>query len=480
MRTPSGISRRALMAAGVTALAAGAAGCGSDIRPAPPAVPDQEWRRFAGTTINFISENTAPTVAIAANLRPFTELTGIEVNIAITDLGSVAQRVALDFASGDCQYHVIYADPYQILAPYAKGFADLREFIDQPGYPKVPGGIGDFVPAQLDICGRFGRPDAVYALPYDCPTMIWHYRADIFAKYHDAMANALGFDPTPRGELSWDQYFRIAGWLNDNVKEIPYGTGHMAKQHDSLGCDFLNVLVSYGGDYFHDGDTVGKIGKVAPGPSTLDSNAAIAAAEFYQKLLKIAHPGSAAWDWDGVTAALRGQQIVMCPNWHENAAGNEAALPGKIAYAPLPRGPKRSAHIFGGTGIGINGTAKGAERGAAWLFANWATQPSIELANLASKVGGGTPTRTSVYAMPEVVAAEKRPSKLPNMLSAQAVKVAWEEKNIGRRPKIPMWGECNTAQFTELSKMVGGQAADVTMRNIRDRFDRIVSRGWSV
>jgi multiple sugar transport system substrate-binding protein len=468
------------MYAGLGAVAAGVAGCASAPPPARPAVPGQEWRRFAGTTINFISENTAPTVAIAANLRPFTELTGINVNIAITDLGSVAQRVALDFASGDCQYHVIYADPYQILAPYSKGFADLREFVDQPGYPKMPGGIGDFVPAQLDIDSRFASPDAIYTLPYDCPTMIWHYRADIFAKYHTAMANALGFDPTPRAELTWEQYFQIAHWMNDNVKEIPYGTGQMAKQHDSLGCDFLNILVSYGGDYFADGTTVGKIGKVDPGPSTLDSDTAIAAAEFYQKLVGIAHPGSAAWDWDGVTAALRGGQIVMCPDWHENAAGNEAALPGRIAYAPLLRGPKRSAHIFGGTGIGVNGTARDAERGAAWLFALWATLPSIELANLASKVGGGTPTRESVYQLPSVIAAERRPSKMPNMLSASAVKVAWEEQNIGRRPKIPMWGECNTAQFTELSKMVGGQAPDVTMRAIRRRFDTIVARGWSV
>jgi multiple sugar transport system substrate-binding protein len=34
------------------------------------------WKQFAGMTINFVSENTAPTSAIAANLTPFKNLTG--------------------------------------------------------------------------------------------------------------------------------------------------------------------------------------------------------------------------------------------------------------------------------------------------------------------------------------------------------------------------------------------------------------------
>ena len=135
--------------------------------------------------------------------------------------------------------------------------------------------------------------------------------------------------------------------------------------------------------------------------------------------------------------------------------------------------------MYGGTGISISANAKGVERGAAWLFVNWATSPDTQFDNLASDAGGGTPTRTSVYKRPEVMRAEKRPSDLPNMLTADAVRTAWKSENIGLRPKIPMWNECDTAIFTELSKMIAGQSnPEETMTSAADRFDRIVARGW--
>lgn len=475
------VLRAGLLGAGSLAAPGLLSACGGEESTAVPALPPggDPWRRFAGTTINFISENTAPTAAIAADLRPFTELTGIEVRIVNLELSALVQRVALDMASGDAQYQVVYADPYQVLAPYSAGLADLREFLEDDGYPPVELGVEDFIGTQLDATGRFGEDGPLYALPYDCPTMVWQYRADVFERHGEAMADELGFDPTPGADRTWEEYLRIATWLTDNADEVRYGTGHQAKQHDSLMCDFSNVLWSYGGDYFESGETVGLLGVTDPGPSLLGSAESVEAAAFYDKLLRAAHPASATWDWDGVGAALRAGEIAMCPNWHEFAASNEQALPGQVDYAPMPRGPARAAHMFGGTGIAIAGNARGAERGAAWLFVNWATSPRVQLSNLASDAGGGTPTRTSVYERPEVVAAEQRPSELPNMLTTSAVSAAWEPENIGLRPKIPMWNACDTAIFTELSKMVAGQSdPEATMRGAGERFDRIVERGW--
>jgi hypothetical protein len=45
--------------------------CGGSGREAHVHPGAGEWKRFSGTTLNFISENTAPTSAIAANLKPF-------------------------------------------------------------------------------------------------------------------------------------------------------------------------------------------------------------------------------------------------------------------------------------------------------------------------------------------------------------------------------------------------------------------------
>jgi multiple sugar transport system substrate-binding protein len=414
------------------------------------------WKQFSGTTINFISENTSPSAAIAANLAPFEQLTGITVKVQQMELDKVVEKCKLDFSSGTAQNHVIYADPYQILAPMADGLADLRPLLDSGNYPPVDKGLADFIDTQLQATGSFIDDKKLFALPYDAPTMILHYRKDLFEKYGPRAKADLGFDPTPSDSMTWQQYLAVAKWFNENARaDVAYGIGAQAKQHDALQCDFSNVLWSFGGDYFEKGQSLGLRGSEEPGAVTVGSPAGVAAATFYRDLLKVAHPSSTTWDWTGLADAFVAGEIAMCPNWHEFAAGEEKAFPGKVGYALLPKGPARRAHIFGGTGIGINANAKGNELGAAWLFVNWATSPQTQLMSLGSKVGGGTPTRTSVYQLPEVKAEEsKSPSKFPNIRTAETVLKAWQPENIGLRPKVAQWVELDTIIFTELSKML--------------------------
>lgn len=479
---PESISRRRFLRNGAQGLAltagAGAlAGCGGQAPIKLQSGVDPAWQQFAGTTLNFISENTAPTAAIAANLAPFQTLTGIRINIVRLQLSSMVQKIALDIAAGQGAYQLIYADPYQVLAPYREALADLHTFTNDDSLPQIPKGLDDFIDVQLDATGRFGSADSLRALPYDCPTMIWMYRRDLFEKYGERMAHDLGFDPTPSDRITWEQYYRIAKWFNDNQDEVPYGCGQQAKQHDSLMCDFSNVLWSYGGDYFPNGDRVGRLGTAHPGESLLGRPESIEAAAFYRKLNRIAHPGSTAWDWTGLANAFAAGQVAMAPNWHEFAADMVASLGQEnVGYSPLPRGPAGTSNHFGGTGIGISGAATVREQKAAWLFLVWATSPDVQLMGLKSDEGGGTPTRSSVYRLPQAQRAMEPHSKLPNLLTYSTVSTAWQADHIGLRPKIPAWNRCDTVIFTELSKMlVAGQSPEVTMRTAGRRFDQATS-----
>jgi multiple sugar transport system substrate-binding protein len=479
----TGLTRRQLIAragtgAAAIALPAALSACGGSNKAEVTPVPGDEWKQFAGTTINFISENTAPTSAIAANLKPFTDLTGIEVKISQLELTALVQKVALDFASGIGAYDVVYADPYQVLAPYHSALADLNRFNSDPNLPKVQD-LQDFIPTQLDAAGRFVDRETIYALPYDAPTLIWMYRKDILEKHRGRMQDDLGFDPMPSDASTWQQFYEISDWIRKNAQDdVPYGSGHQAKQHDSLMNDFSNVLWAYGGDYFNNGQDVGRYGSDDPGEPLLDRPDSIAGADMYRKLVSIAHPASTGWDWTGLAEAFMAGQVAMGAEWHEFASGIEASkIAGKVGYARLPRGPKRSANMYGGTGIGINGVAPERQQKAAWLFVNWATSPKTQLANLTSKVGGGTPTRESIYRLPEVEAARKPPSKMPNILTTDAVFEAWQPQNIGLRPKIAAWNECDTVIFTELSKMLAGsQDAEQCMRNAKDGFEGAIER----
>ncbi|HEX7058101.1 MAG TPA: extracellular solute-binding protein [Bacilli bacterium] len=426
-----------------------------------------DWKQFAGTTLNVITENTPPSSGLAANIDVFEKATGIKVNIEQSNLNEVVEKAGLDFNARNDNYQIIYADPYQILSRMYKNFVDLNTLNNDPSLPHIPGGTDDFIQSQLIADGYMGDKDHLYALPYDNPTMILAYRTDVFAKYKDQFMKDKGYDWTPGPDMTWDQYYEIASWINEKVKEgviteVKYGTGHQAKQHDSLMNDFSNILASYGGDYFQ-AENLGSIGTTKPGKSLLDSPDAIAAAEFYNKLLKQAAPGSTTWDWSGLAEAFEAGQIAMIPEWHEFAASfedpNISKVAGKVGWTILPKGPKARGNMYGGTGIGINKYISEKEQKAAWLFLIWATSPQVQYQILNN---GATPTRYSVYNLPDIKKAISDPNsaeakKLPLASSLSAVQEAWKEGNVYMRPKIPMWPQVDTIVYTELSKMLAGR-----------------------
>lgn len=95
------------------------------------------WRQFEGTQLNFISENTPPSSALAANIHIFEDATGIKVNIEQSNLDLVAEKVGLDFNAKNANYQIIYADPYQILSKQSRNLVDLNTFNNDPSLPHM-------------------------------------------------------------------------------------------------------------------------------------------------------------------------------------------------------------------------------------------------------------------------------------------------------------------------------------------------------
>ncbi|MBB6690278.1 extracellular solute-binding protein [Cohnella xylanilytica] len=445
-----------------------------------------DWKQFSGTQLNFISENTPPSSALAANIGIFEKATGIQVNIEQSNLDIVAEKVGLDFNARNANYQLIYADPYQILSKQSKNLADLNDFNNDPSLPHIPGGLEDFIESQLQADGYMGDTEHLYALPYDSPTMVLAYRKDVFDKYKDQFQQEKGYDWTPSANMTWDQYYEISSWINDKVKsgaisEVKYGSGHEAKQHDSLQADFSNVLGAYGADYF-EGENLGSVGAARPGKSLLTSPEAVEAATMYKKLLDIAAPGSKTWDWTGVAEAFAAGDLAMAPIFHENNAmfedANKSKVVGKVAWSILPKGTKRSANLFGGTGIGISKYASEKEQKAAWLFLVWATSPQAQYMILKSEEAGSTPTRHSVYNLPDVKKGmepgTEEAKAMPNLLPMNAVLEAWKLENVYMRPKVPQWPQVDTIIYTELSKMLfDKQTPEETMKAIAKKSDDI-------
>jgi multiple sugar transport system substrate-binding protein len=447
------------------------------------------WRQFEGVKLNMISENTPPSAALEANIDQFEEVTGITVEIEQRDLPTVIEKVGLDFNARSGDYQIIYADPYQILANHPNSFVDLNTYNDEPTLPHIPGGLEDFFENQLEVVGYIENKDRLLALPYDAPTMLLAYRKDLFKKYKDEFIAEKGYDWTPGPNLTWQQYYEIGKWINQKVQkgiitEVKYGIGQQALRHDSLMNDFSNILAANGGDFFVDTNP-NLLGTTKPGKSAMTTDIAIESAHFYKKLFGIADPKSTSYDWMGVAKAFAEGSFAMAPQWHEYSSifenNSESNIAGNVGWTILPKGKVRHANTYGGTGIGINEFASDEEKKAAWLFLIWATSPQSQYMILKSDPGGSTPTRHTVYQLPDVKRGMEygtpESKQMPNLLPMKATFEAWKKENVYMRPKIPQWQQIDTFIFTELSRMLAGKRSPLeTVNEIAEKSNKATGK----
>nr|WP_279528536.1 extracellular solute-binding protein [Halospeciosus flavus] len=280
--------RRGFLAATGAAGVASIAGCSSGGGGGETTTPPKDVE--PASEINFISESTPPSVAIKGIVDEFQKQTGITVNMTLVPFNNYSEKIASDLTSKSGNYQAFYVDPYVVGAKYYPYIQSLDPFINSDDWADVPKGVNDFIDSHLDACGRYGD-GRLRAFPYDCPTMMWVYRDDIINKYKEQAEKDLGFPFEPGPERTWQEYFEMAKWMNENVDEVPYGTGHQAKQHDSLQCDFHNVFWAHGAEDFtgyngKPGDEVPKSDKITP----TFAETGVGAAEFYKNLIDIAHP----------------------------------------------------------------------------------------------------------------------------------------------------------------------------------------------
>src|SRR5690606_24956141 len=122
-------------------------------------------------------------------------------------------------------------------------------------------------------------------------------------------------------------------------------------------------------------------------------------------------------------------------------------------------------------GIGINGNASDDLKRAAYIFAIWATSKNVQYDVL--KGLGATPTRKSVVEIPEVIAARKRPTTMPNALTFDAVyDFGIKAPNFVLGPKIPNANEYHQIILTEVQKCISGQqTAEEACQAIKEQTD---------
>lgn len=421
-----------------------------------------DLKQFEGMTINFIVESNLYANILSHESEKFSEATGINLKVKVMDFDILVKKVNLDFLSKSGKYQVVYVDPYQTLNRYYNYLEVLNDYNEDYKLPSISGYTSDFFENQTEVSSYFEKKDNLYSVPFDSTTMIFYYRKDIFDKYKEQFFNDKGYDWTPgTKEFTWERYIEVSAWIDKFVpdSEVKYGSAHMAQMHNSIFCDFSNILASYGGDYFLD-ENINTLGTQNFKEINVRDDKFIKALDIYKKAVRVSAPESVEWNWGDTANAFKNGEIAMMSNWDENYTYVEndfqSKVNGKVAYSILPYGDVRSANLYGGSGIGINKYATEKEKEASWLFIVWATSKEMQLKVLKHPEGGSLPTRKSAYSddmiLDYINNKENEESSIPKHMNA--ILNAWDEKNLYLRPKTSNFYEVEQVLIKNLHEMI--------------------------
>jgi len=483
----------------------------SGLSPAKLAYASDEdkWKQFKGSKIVFMSEDTPPTAAIKSKLQPFLDLTGIDIDIISEHLDIVSEKVGIDVRGKKGAYAIYYSQDKPIGAPFYHHAEHLEKFEKDPTLPKVKDGTGDAVWQNrwLDVTGRFFGNPAVMAYPYDNAIAVMMYRKDIFEKYSKQFQQEYGKPLEYNDDTTWKEVLDICKFFKKaNFPDVKYGIAMQGREGWAGQLDFQRFTYANGmwleWDSFDDW-----FGSEKPGPCKWGDEQSIMTLGNYKEVMKYAHPDSLTNDWSGANTAYITGLAAMQPQYGEFAAVVEdpkqsKASGGRTGYKKVPKGDPawivNGGKAVNGCNVGIGGIAinhwtKPELQKAAYLFVLWSTSHETQYSVL--KDVGGTPTRASVFAMPDVQKNYERETAehkkidpvevepgfivdkvplMPNALTYRASLATTLKPDMVVGPKIPKFNEYIQIQTSEVHKCVAGlKSPKEAAMAIKERTDKL-------
>lgn len=202
----------------------------------PPQAPPRAvivGELWSGTRAHLAMDHRAEagrTTASTADPKPFTDLTGINVRISQMELGRWCRRWRWTSVPAGRRTKRSTPTRTRCWLPAPTASSTSTRSSRTRTSPSPAKGIADFIPTQLEATGRFADADKLFASPYDCPTMIWVHRKDIFDKFGTQTSNDLGSDAVPSESTTWDQYYRTAKWFKHPGRRALLAHRHRARR----------------------------------------------------------------------------------------------------------------------------------------------------------------------------------------------------------------------------------------------------------
>lgn len=406
-----------------------------------------DWQQFKGASIEVNLVKSPLADVLQAKQREFEALTGIKVGAEQIPEQQQRPKVAVEFASGRPSFDVVHVALHVQKRLIEKGrwMADLRPMIADGHMTNPDYDFADF--GGPGVRAATAADGTLHTIPIKQDLWLTFYNKKLFAE------RGLAFPKT------LDELFVTAKLLTDKSKGI-YGYVGRGLKNANLP-PYTSMLLGW------DQETISADGRTL----LTDTPAAIAAAEFYGKLMReTAPPGSIGFNWNESQTTFSQGRAAMWIDGIGFSAPLIDKTKSKVAdvagFLPVPRGPKSQHSATFIDGIGIAASSR--NKGPAWYYVQWATGKAVQSEML--RLGSGTPARASVYKNPDLVKTSDFPKEWFDTALA-CLPIA-----RSGLPEIVGVTEFRDTIGVALTNIIGGADAASEMRKATETFKPILAK----
>ena len=406
-----------------------------------------DWKLAKGSKIEVNFAKSPRPDVLAAHQKEFEELTGIKVGFEQIPEQQQRPKVAVEFASGRPSFDVVNVALHVQKRLIEKGhwMTDLRPLLADATLTAPDYDFADFGGPGLRAATA---PDGMlHTIPINQDLWIAFYNKQMFSQAGVEFPGSL------------DDFYNTAKRLTDKSKAVSGFVGRGVRNANVVL--WTQFLLGW------DQETI------TPDAKTLltDTPSAIAAAEYYGRLMRDCAPsGAIGFNWSESQTTFSQGRAAM---WIDGV-GFSAPLVDKtksriaevVGFAPVPRGPKAQHSATFIDGIGIPEASRNKKAG--WLYVQWATSKPMLREFL--RTGSGTPARQSVYQDPSIVKASAFPQDW-----FDAVLASLKTARSGL-PEIVGVTEFRDTVGVGLTNIIGGADAASELKKATEAFRPMLAR----
>lgn len=336
---------------------------------------------YKGITIRGISEETPPSIYIQEVLIPeFEAETGISVDLQLAPYTDVYEHSIAAMQTGSSEYDFVYVEQDYFYEFLDKAYlTNLDQMLEEN--PNLH--VSDFNPIDFtSFLQEFQDPESgdLYAMPFEAFIKTYMYRSDLFSdeSIQAEFFEQYGYPLSPA--ITLEQYMDITVFFTEYGRKNNldlWGTVVQADiSHPAAFLEFVDSIAPLFGIYSW-GINLETYSAMEARGGQLDSPEAVAAFEYYLRLVDNAPPEATSSTWDGATESFAEGRAVQGLIYGDqamwlNTDKERSAVVGKVSVALPPVDPSVNAEenyigYYDGGAFGIPLGSRQKEATLLWL-----------------------------------------------------------------------------------------------------------------